>query len=155
MAAKYQITESHSDLKTVNLPPNFWGLNPSTVSGFLLQVAGGNLPSIPHSLRTDFTVLHTLEAPSVFSYLDLIMIKISQRWIFCRMKGRGTPRQSQLSLLKHKAFPELFSLIGSWKAEVIGNRSKLTVQTSACWLLRPLRWADRLGGRCRHPDTRL
>lgn len=66
-----------SDLKTVHLPSYFWGPDPSTVSSYQLQVAGGNQPSIPHSLRTDSTILHTLEAPSVFSYLDLIMIKIS------------------------------------------------------------------------------
>lgn len=102
-----------SDLKTVHLPSYFWGPDPSTVSSYQLQVAGGNQPSIPHSLRTDSTILHTLEAPSVFSYLDLIMIKISLWWIFCGMKGRekGTPGQKGLSLLKHKGFPALFPLI--------------------------------------------
>ena len=51
------------------------------------------------------------------------------------MEG-GTPGQRELSLLKHKGFPGGFSLPqslqGSWKAEMIENRSKLTVGTSVC-----------------------
>lgn len=43
-------------------------------------------------------------------------------------------RQNELNLLRHKSFPEPKPL-GSWKAEMTENMSKLTVGTSACQLL--------------------
>jgi len=67
-----------------------------------------------------------LEAPAVFSCPDLIMMQNSLRWIFCGGKGgeRGTPGQSELSLLKHKGFPELSSPISTGFLESRDDRKQ-------------------------------
>ena len=63
-----------SDLKTVHNLPYSWGLGSPTVSSYQLHVAVGNLSSIPNSLK-HVSGLLILEAPSVFSCPDLIMIQ--------------------------------------------------------------------------------
>ena len=58
--------------------------------------------------------------------------KISLWWIFCGGKGGegGTPGQSELSLLKHKGFPELSSLISTGFLE---NRNDRKQEQTHCW----------------------
>ena len=153
--------ESHSLISKsyiIFLIPEVWihpqCLDPSTASSRGKSTINPSLPKalIPLSSTHWKYLLY-------FPVLTSSWCKISLQWIFCGGKGgeRGTPGQSELSLLKHKGFPEFFSwsLQGSWKVEMIENRSKLTVRTSVCWLLHQLRWVDRPGGRCLRPDTRL
>ena len=61
----------------------------------------------------------------------------TMEFLFCRMKGREreTPGQSQLSLLKHKGFPELFSLIFNRFVESRSNRKQEQTHSSNKCLL--------------------
>ena len=128
---------------------------------YQLQVAGGNLPSIPHSLK------HWLHCPPLTGNTCWIVLSCpyhDARFLYDGFSVEGREgreghhgRASCMRLLKYKGFPEFFSwfLQGSWKKEMIENRSKLTVRISACWFLHPLHWADHRGGRYLRPDTRL
>ena len=121
----------------------------------------GNQPSIPHSLKhRPHCPLHT---GSTF-YIFLPWSQHDAKFLCdgSSVEGREgregeTPGRASWVSQSTKAFLGSlpWSLQGSWKEEMIENRSKLTVRTSACWLLHPLHWADHPGGRCLHPDTRL
>ena len=86
-----------------------------------LQLASGNSPYIPHSIK------HRLHRPPHCKYLQYFPIltstwcNISLWWIFCGGKGReeGTPGESELSLLKHRLswvlFPHLYRVLGKQK----------------------------------------
>ena len=115
----------------------------------------GNLRSIPHSLN------NRLRWPPYTGSTFCIFLSWPHhdaKFLYdgSSVEGRDT-RAEQAKSPEAQNFPALpsLSLQGSWKAEMIETRSKLTVRTSACWLLHPLRWADHPGGRCLHPDTRL
>ena len=130
----------------------------------------GNLPPSPHSLKhrphcpshlgSTFCIFLSSwqEIPSVFSWphhdakflYDGSSVEGRERreWHQGRASWVSWSTKGFLSSLP-------WSLQGSWKADMIENRSKLTVQTSVCWLLHPLCWVDHPGGRCLHPDTQL
>ena len=94
-----------------------------------------------------------------FPVLTSAWCKISLWWIFCEGKGGEREIPGRVSWVSQSTKASLSSLSwsvqSSWKAEMIDNRSKLTVWTSACWLLHPQHWVDHPGGRCLHSDTGL
>ena len=152
LVSSYQVTKSYSLILKfyIVLIPGVWIHQ--------LQVMGESAiyPSLPKAwtpvASTNWKYL------LYFPFLTSSWCKISLQWIFFwGKKRRGQQHIASWVSWSTKAFLSSlpWSLQGSWKEEMIGNRSKLTVRTSACWLLHPLRWADRPGGRCLRPDTRL
>ena len=69
-----------------------------------------------------------------FPVLTSSWCKISLWWVFCGGKG-GTPGQSELSLLEHKGFPELSSLISTGFLESRDDRKQDQTHSSNKCLL--------------------
>ena len=153
---------SLSDFKTLHHLSYSLGLDPPGVSGNQLQVARGKLPSM--SLPKAWTPMpptHTHTGSTCCIFLS--WPHQDARFLYDRssVEGREGREEHQGSRSwvswSTKAFLSSLpsSLQGSWKEETIENWSKLTLRTSVCWLLHPLHWAGRPGGRCLRPDTRL
>ena len=96
-----------------------------------LQVAGEIYinPSLPQAL-TPLSSTHWKHL-LYFPVLTSSWCKISLGWIFCGRKGweRGSPGQSELRLLKHKGFPELFPLISTG---FLGSRDDRKQEQTHC-----------------------
>ena len=117
--------------------PTLWFKNFTTSflslgSGSINRKSWRNLPSIPDFLK------HRSHWPThwkhllYFPVLTSLQCKISLRWTFCGGKGGegGTPGQNELSLLKHKGFPELSSLISTGFLE---RRNDIKQAQTHCW----------------------
>ena len=156
LAANYQVIKSYSLILKCYISLLILG-----VWIHQLQVAGGNLPSIPHSLKhTPHCPPHTGSTFCMFLSWPHHEAKFLQDGSSVEGREGKEGHQGWVSWVSWSTKAFLSSLrwslsTGIWKAEIIENWSKLTVRTSACWLLCPLRWADRPGGRCLHPDTQL
>ena len=131
-----------------------WGLDSATTSS---RGKSAIYPSLPKA-QTPLSCTHW-KYLLYFPVLTSVWCKVSLWWIFCEGKReeKETPGRASWVSQSTKAFLSSlpWSLQSSWEAEMIENKSKLTVRTSACWLLHPLHWADRPGDRCLHPDTGL
>ena len=91
-------------------------------------------PSLPKA-QTPLSYTHWKHL-LYFPVLTSSGCKISLWWIFCGGKG-GTPGQSELSLLKHKGFPELSSLISTGFLESRDDRKQEQTHCSNKCLLTP------------------
>ena len=104
---------------------------------YQLQVTGVNLPYIPHSLKHRPTVFHTLEAPSVCSCPNFIMIQDFSMMDLLWQEGRGErntraewAESPEAPSLFWALFPDLYGVLGKKKWQKTGANS-LFKQVSA------------------------
>lgn len=110
-----------SDLKPVHNLPYPWGLDSSTTSHRVKSAIYSSLPKAQTPLSSTHWN-HLLYLPVLTSAWCKIFL-----WrIFYGGKGGegGTPGQNKQSLLKHKSFPELFSLISTGFLESRDDRKQ-------------------------------